>query len=136
MIQGLSWLLLFQLAGELLVLLLDWPVPGPVAGMALLFLALLWRGGPGRRLAQASSQLLLHLSLLFVPAGAGVVLYGALLVAAVGGAGGQHAAGDGRGGAAATRPVAPFPPRPGAALRCSSVPPWSGSAWPARRCCG
>lgn len=79
MIQGLSWLLLFQLAGELLVLLLDWPVPGPVAGMALLFLALLWRGGPGRRLAQASSQLLLHLSLLFVPAGAGVVLYGALL---------------------------------------------------------
>ena len=79
MIQGLSWLLLFQLAGEGLVLLLDWPLPGPVAGMALLFLALLWRGGPGRRLTQAASQLLLHLSLLFVPAGTGVVLYGALL---------------------------------------------------------
>lgn len=79
MIQGFSWLLLFQLAGELLVLGLDWPVPGPVAGMALLFLALLWRGGPGRRLAQTSGQLLQHLSLLFVPAGAGVVLYGALL---------------------------------------------------------
>ncbi|MEO0002953.1 MAG: hypothetical protein RLZZ22_645 [Pseudomonadota bacterium] len=79
MIQGFGWLLLFQLAGEVLVLGLDWPLPGPVAGMALLFLALLWRGGPGRRLAQTASQLLLHLSLLFVPAGAGVVLYGALL---------------------------------------------------------
>ena len=35
MIQGFSWLLLFQLAGEALVLWLDWPLPGPVAGYAL-----------------------------------------------------------------------------------------------------
>lgn len=79
MIQGFGLLLLFQLAGEALVLWLDWPLPGPVAGMVLLLLGLLWRGGPGRRLAQTSGQLLQHLSLLFVPAGAGVVLYGALL---------------------------------------------------------
>ncbi len=79
MLQGMSLLLLFQLAGEALMQGLDWPVPGPVAGMALLFLALLWRGRPGHGLAQAASQLLQHLSLLFVPAGTGVVLYGALL---------------------------------------------------------
>ena len=79
MLQGLSLLLLFQLAGEALMLGLDWPVPGPVAGMALLFLVLLWRGGPGKGLAEAASQLLRYLSLLFVPAGTGVVLYGALL---------------------------------------------------------
>ena len=79
MLQGLSLLLLFQLAGEALVLGLDWPVPGPVAGMALLFLVLLWRGGPGHGLADAASHLLRYLSLLFVPAGTGVVLHGALL---------------------------------------------------------
>ena len=79
MLQGLSLLLLFQFAGEALVLGLDWPVPGPVAGMALLFVALLWRGGPGQGLTQAASQLLRYLSLLFIPAGTGVVLYGALL---------------------------------------------------------
>ena len=44
--------------------------------MVLLFLALLVRGGPGEDLRQTSGQLLQHLSLLFVLAGTGIVIYG------------------------------------------------------------
>ena len=44
MIGGLATLLLFQLLGEVIVIVLRLPVPGLVVGMLLLFLALLWRG--------------------------------------------------------------------------------------------
>ncbi len=81
MIAGFLWLLAFQLAGELLVRLLGLPLPGPVAGMALLLAWLLWRGRAAEPLARSSAQLLQHLSLLFIPAGTGVVLYGRLLAA-------------------------------------------------------
>ena len=57
------------------------PIPGPVIGMALLFLTLLLRGGPGEDLRVTSGQLLQHLSLLFVPAGTGIVLYGERIAA-------------------------------------------------------
>ena len=76
MIAALTLLLVFQLAGEVIARALALPIPGPVIGMALLFLALLIRGGPGEGLRQTSGQLLQHLSLLFVPAGTGIVLYG------------------------------------------------------------
>ena len=79
MILGLSILLLFQLAGEILVRLLDVPVPGPVVGMVLLFIALLIRGGAPKELSAASQGLLKVLSLLFVPAGSGVLAYWALV---------------------------------------------------------
>lgn len=81
MIAGLTWLLAFQFVGELLVRLLGLPLPGPVAGMALLLAVLLWRGRPAEPLARAAAKLLQHLSLLFIPAGTGVVLYGGLLAA-------------------------------------------------------
>jgi hypothetical protein len=45
MIAGLATLLCCQLIGEALARWLALPVPGPVIGMALLFLALLLRGG-------------------------------------------------------------------------------------------
>src|SRR5574338_656370 len=51
------------------------PVPGPVIGMILLFVVLVLRGGPGRDLSHTSGGLLQHLSLLFVPAGTGVMLH-------------------------------------------------------------
>ena len=76
MIAALTLLLVFQLAGEVIARALALPIPGPVIGMALLFLALMLRGGPGEDLRQTSGQLLQHLSLLFVPAGTGIVLYG------------------------------------------------------------
>lgn len=40
MIKTISLLLLYQLVGELLVRVLGLPIPGPVIGMALLFLTL------------------------------------------------------------------------------------------------
>ena len=44
-------------------------------GMALLFVALILRGGPGKNLQDTANGLLGHLSLLFVPAGAGIMLH-------------------------------------------------------------
>jgi len=79
MLGALTVLLLFQLAGEVLMQLLGWPVPGPVMGMALLFVFLLLRGEAPASLRQSAQGLLQHLSLLFVPAGAGVMLHFARL---------------------------------------------------------
>ncbi len=75
MIGALTLLLVFQLAGEVLARAFDLPVPGPVIGMALLFAALLARKGPGDELRTTANGLLQHLSLLFVPAGTGVMLH-------------------------------------------------------------
>ncbi|KAB2921084.1 MAG: CidA/LrgA family protein [Dechloromonas sp.] len=75
MISALSLLLLFQLTGEVLARYFDLPVPGPVIGMLLLFVALALRGGPGEELRTTSQTLLQHLSLLFVPAGTGIMVH-------------------------------------------------------------
>lgn len=75
MLSALSILLLFQLLGEVIVRGLDAPVPGPVLGMLFLLLMLFLRGGPGHTLQTSSQGLLQHLSLLFIPAGTGVLLH-------------------------------------------------------------
>jgi len=74
-LAGFTWLLVFQCAGEALVRLARWPIPGPVAGMALLFAALLLRKKEPGALTVAAGGLGQHLSLLFVPAGVGVMMY-------------------------------------------------------------
>lgn len=73
MIGALATLLVLQLAGEVLTRVLGLPVPGPVLGMALLFAALAIRGRTPEPLAAASRGLLSHLSLLFIPAGVGII---------------------------------------------------------------
>jgi putative effector of murein hydrolase LrgA (UPF0299 family) len=82
MIASLSLILLCQLAGEVIVRGLGLPVPGPVLGLVFLLLLLLARDrfavlarGPlqGDGVENASRGLLAHLSLMFVPAGVGVV---------------------------------------------------------------
>lgn len=79
MIAALALLLVFQFAGEVTVRAIGLPVPGPVIGMGLFFVWLLLRGGPGEETRHVSLTLLQHLSLLFIPAGTGIVLYGDLL---------------------------------------------------------
>ncbi|MBS1161885.1 MAG: LrgA [Proteobacteria bacterium] len=75
MLAALTQLLIFQLIGEVIARALELPVPGPVIGMLLLFLALGLRGGPEHELQTTSQNLLQHLSLLFVPAGTGVMVH-------------------------------------------------------------
>jgi holin-like protein len=75
MLAGLTWLLVFQCLGEALVYLTGLPVPGPVVGMLLLFVGLRVRGTIPLALSTAATGLLQHLSLLFVPAGVGVMLH-------------------------------------------------------------
>ena len=82
MIASLSLILLCQLAGEVFVRSLALPMPGPVIGLMLLLVLLMARDrfavlarGPlqGDGVESASRGLLANLSLLFVPAGVGVV---------------------------------------------------------------
>ncbi len=82
MIASLSLILLCQLAGEVIMRGAGLPVPGPVIGLIFLLLLLLARDrfaflrrGPLQEdgVESASRGLLANLSLLFVPAGVGVV---------------------------------------------------------------
>ena len=85
MIASLSLILLCQLAGEALVRGIGVPMPGPVIGLMFLLVLLLLRDrfsllarGPLRgdedgSVESTSRGLLANLSLLFVPAGVGVV---------------------------------------------------------------
>lgn len=75
MLSALTQLLIFQLIGEVLARGLNLPVPGPVIGMLLLFFTLVIRGRISQELQGTSQTLLQHLSLLFVPAGTGVMLH-------------------------------------------------------------
>lgn len=77
--------LVCQLAGETLVQSVGLAVPGfafpgPVAGMVLLFVLLVFRGRIGETVAVASNGILRNLSLLFVPAAVGIVQYGDVIV--------------------------------------------------------
>ena len=82
MIASLGLILLCQLAGEVFVRGFGLPMPGPGVGLLFLLLLLLARDrfvalarGPLQQdgVENASRGLLAHLSLLFVPAGVGVV---------------------------------------------------------------
>jgi len=78
-LHALALLLAFQLIGEAATFALALPVPGPVLGMTLLLGALALRRDLLARLRPTTSTLLTHLSLLFVPAGVGVMVHGARL---------------------------------------------------------
>jgi len=83
MLNALTLILCCQLAGELLVTAADLPVPGPVCGMMLMFAGLLVRGGIPDNLAAVADTMLGNLSLLFVPAGVGVMLHLPLMEAEI-----------------------------------------------------
>ncbi len=75
MIAGVLILLLCQLIGESIVIFLDIPVPGAVLGILIIFLFLLIKGSVPDGLRKASYGLLKYLSLFYVPAGVGLLLY-------------------------------------------------------------
>ena len=78
-LKFIALLLLCQLIGEGISVWTGLPVPGPVLGMALLLQVLILRGGVPEGLGRVTDGLLAHLSLLFVPAGVGVMLHLATL---------------------------------------------------------
>ncbi|MGE0004186.1 MAG: CidA/LrgA family protein [Parvibaculaceae bacterium] len=82
MIEAFAILLLCQLAGEILSHGFGLPMPGPVIGLLILFAGLLVAQSFGKAdtasvdgtaLGRATGGLLQHLSILFVPAGVGVI---------------------------------------------------------------
>jgi holin-like protein len=73
MIHALALILICQLAGETATRALALPVPGPVMGMGLM-LGLLMASARVRDIVTPTAQgILRHLSLLFVPAGVGLI---------------------------------------------------------------
>ena len=75
MLPALTLLLVYQTIGEFLAHAFDLPVPGPVIGMLLLFVSLLIKGSAPVSLRDTANTLLSHLSLLFVPAGVGIMVH-------------------------------------------------------------
>lgn len=75
MLPSITLLLVYQTIGEIVAHALGLPVPGPVIGMLMLFATLVARGQAPPELRETANGLLSHLSLLFVPAGAGVMIH-------------------------------------------------------------
>ncbi|MEC5216690.1 holin-like protein [Actimicrobium sp. GrIS 1.19] len=75
MIATFATLLVFQSIGEGLAHALSLPIPGPVIGMLLLLVYLMLKRDAAAKLAPTSMELLRHLSLLFVPAGVGIMVH-------------------------------------------------------------
>ena len=83
MLAMLTLIFACQLAGEFAAGALGLPVPGPVIGLCLLLALLFLRGGVPAPLAEVSGALQRGMSLLFVPAGTGVILHAGLLAEAL-----------------------------------------------------
>lgn len=79
MLGYLTLIFCCQLVGELIVAATGLPFPGPVIGMILLLAGLIISGSIPEDLMAVGDTLLANLSLLFVPAGVGVMLHGSLL---------------------------------------------------------
>ncbi|HBN32597.1 MAG: CidA/LrgA family protein [Rhodobacterales bacterium] len=79
MIGHLSLILGFQLLGEVIARSLGLLMPGPVIGMVLMLLLFIAKPWIATAIRPTAQGLLGHLSLLFVPAGVGVVGHAAAL---------------------------------------------------------
>ena len=79
MIEAFAILLGFQLIGETLTFGFGLPIPGPVIGMALLLVTLALRPGLVAKIRGTGNTVLSHLSLMFVPAGVGIMVHFARL---------------------------------------------------------
>ena len=89
MLGSIFIIFMFQLVGEAAQKFFELPVPGPVIGLVLMLVCLLWTKRTSHpavadqrdRLVDTSQHLLGYLSLLFVPIGVGVIMHLQLLEA-------------------------------------------------------
>jgi putative effector of murein hydrolase LrgA (UPF0299 family) len=75
MVLPLLAILVCQLIGESVTRALGWPLPGPVLGMLLLVTGFALFPGLLGMVRPVAQGILAHLTLLFVPAGVGVVAH-------------------------------------------------------------
>ncbi|WP_373018018.1 CidA/LrgA family protein [Thiomicrorhabdus sp.] len=68
-------LLIYQLVGELIVREFNMTVPGPVIGMLLMLFSLLVKRSFADQLLKPTEMILSHFSLLFIPAGVGLMIH-------------------------------------------------------------
>lgn len=76
---GVSKIFLFLAAGELIVNLANVPVPGAMLALALMLGDFLINGRPDPEVAAIFDAISRHFVVLFAPAGAGVLAYGAVI---------------------------------------------------------
>lgn len=76
MLSSIAIILGYQVVGELISRLFGLPVPGPVIGMVLMLLSFLVKDNLINRVRPSAGVLLANLSLLFVPAGVGIMRHG------------------------------------------------------------
>lgn len=76
MLSSIAIILGYQVVGELISRLSGLPVPGPVIGMVLMLLSFLVKDNLINRVRPSAGVLLANLSLLFVPAGVGIMRHG------------------------------------------------------------
>ncbi|MFO2464566.1 CidA/LrgA family protein [Pseudomonas sp. 15FMM2] len=75
LLRGLTWLVLFQLAGTAINHMFLPVMPGPIVGLLLLLVYLVWRGEVAEPMSLAAGSLLRYLPLLLVPPAVGVMVY-------------------------------------------------------------
>lgn len=81
MLEGITILIFLQFLGEIIAGVTRLPIPGPVIGLGLLAGFALMRGAMPEPIVIAGDSILKHLSLLFVPAGVGLIAFGDKLLA-------------------------------------------------------
>ncbi|SEI73274.1 Putative effector of murein hydrolase LrgA, UPF0299 family [Azotobacter beijerinckii] len=81
LLRGLTWLVLFQLLGTTIQALCLPMLPGPIIGLLLLFVYLVWRGEVSAPVQEAAGSLLRYLPLMLVPPAVGVMAYADLIAA-------------------------------------------------------
>ena len=74
MLRSLAALLIFQCLGESVSCVFSLHVPGPMIGMLLLFAFAMFQPSAAEAIEPAALELLRHLSLLFIPAGVGIMV--------------------------------------------------------------
>ena len=79
MLEAIARIIVWLALGEVLMRLGLVPVPGPVTGLVLLYLDLLWHKTLPDDLGRLADRMLALFGLLFVPAGVGVVAHADVL---------------------------------------------------------
>ncbi len=80
MIRGLAILLIFQSLGEVLSRVIGNIMPGPVIGLVMLWIFLSARKQIPVSLSTAADAMLANLSIFFIPAAVGVMIYASALL--------------------------------------------------------